>query len=98
MTEFLNHPIQHVDLSKNPDTRALMRAFSSASFQARALSSCTDVYRQMLADTETTIFLGLAGAMVPGGMRQIVVDLIQNHLVDVVVSTGANLFHDFFDA
>jgi deoxyhypusine synthase len=52
----------------------------------------------MIADNEAIIFLGLAGALVPGGMRKIITDLIKNHLVDVIVSTGANLYHDFFEA
>jgi len=49
-------------------------------------------------DEEAVIFLGLAGAMVPAGMRKIIADLIRNHCIDVLVSTGANLFHDFFEA
>ncbi len=52
----------------------------------------------MLLDDETIIFLGLSGALVPGGMRRIIVDLIRNNFIDVIVSTGANLFHDFFEA
>jgi deoxyhypusine synthase len=98
MAEFLSRRIKHVDLSEGMDVPALTGAFSSASFQARNLSRCVEVYRQMLADDEAIIFLGLAGALVPGGLRKIIRDLIGNHLVDVVVSTGANLFHDFFEA
>jgi len=52
----------------------------------------------MLADDEAVIFLGLAGALVPAGMRKIIADLVRHHFVDVLVSTGANLFHDFFEA
>ena len=40
---------------------------------------------------------GLAGAMVPGGMRRVIVYLIENRLIDVLVSTGANLFHDVYE-
>ncbi len=97
MAQFLDKPIEHVDVSKSSDVRGLTTAFSSASFQARSLGRCVDVYRQMLADDEAVIFLGLAGALVPAGMRKIIADLIRNHLVDVVVSTGANLYHDFFE-
>jgi deoxyhypusine synthase len=45
----------------------------------------------------TVIFLGLAGAMVPAGMRNILVYLIKNRLIDCLVSTGANLFHDIHE-
>ncbi len=98
MNPFLQKPIEHVDVSENMDVRTLTSAFSSVSFQARSLSRCVEVYRQMLADEEAVIFLGLAGALVPGGMRKVIADLIANHLVDVMVSTGANLYHDFFEA
>src|SRR3989338_2101693 len=48
---------------------------------------------KMLND-RTTIFFGLAGAMVPAGMRGIIAYLIKNRYIDCLVSTGANLFHD----
>lgn len=98
MAKYLNKSTKHVDVSNDKSLHALMTSFSRASFQARNLSRCVDVYRQMLTDDEAVIFLGLAGALVPAGMRKIIADLIRNHLVDVLVSTGANLFHDFFEA
>lgn len=97
MAKYLEKPIEHVDVSTDKDLRALVTSFSRASFQARNLSRCVDVYRQMLRDEEAVIFLGLAGALVPAGMRKITADLIRCHLVDVLVSTGANLYHDFFE-
>jgi deoxyhypusine synthase len=47
--------------------------------------------------TNTVVFFGLAGAMVPAGMREILVYLIKNRFVDCLVSTGANLFHDIHE-
>ncbi len=51
----------------------------------------------MLDDPACVIFLGLSGAMIPGGMRRVIRDMIEMKLVDVVVSTGANMFHDLFE-
>ena len=98
MAKYLNKSTEHVDVSNDDGLHALITSFSRASFQARNLSRCVDVYRQMLSDDEAVIFLGLAGALVPAGMRKIIADLIRHHFVDVLVSTGANLFHDFFEA
>ena len=53
---------------------------------------------EMLSNPEYTVFLSLAGPMVPGGLRRIIVDLIEMEFVDVVVSTGANLVHDMVEA
>jgi deoxyhypusine synthase len=52
----------------------------------------------MLADEDAVIFLGLSGALIPGGMRKVLTNMVRHRLVDVVVSTGANLYHDFLEA
>jgi len=40
----------------------------------------------MLKDPACIIFLGLSGAMIPGGMRNVIRDMIEMKLVDVMVS------------
>jgi deoxyhypusine synthase len=52
----------------------------------------------MLSDSTCVIFLGLSGAMIPGGMRKVIHDMVEMNLVDVIVSTGANIFHDIFES
>jgi deoxyhypusine synthase len=42
--------------------------------------------------------MGLAGAMVPAGMRAIVADLVRDGYVDALVTTGANLTHYAIEA
>ena len=42
--------------------------------------------------------MGMSGAMVPAGMRETVKFLIENRLIDVLVSTGANFFHDVHES
>lgn len=69
---------------------------SGASFQGRNLSNAYGVWKNMLSD-RTTIFLGLAGALVPAGMRKLIVHVIENRWIDCLVSTGANLFHDIHE-
>jgi len=56
------------------------------------------VYLRMLADPTCVIFMGLSGAMIPGGMRKVIHDMIEMKLIDVLVSTGANIFHDLFES
>jgi deoxyhypusine synthase len=98
MAKYLDKRIGHIDVSSNGELNDLVMSFSRASFQARNISRCVEVYRQMLSDDEAVIFFGLAGAMVPAGMRRIIADLIRCRLIDVLVSTGANLYHDVFEA
>jgi deoxyhypusine synthase len=74
----------------------LMNALGDTSFQARNLGLATEIWSRMLRD-DVTIFMGLAGAMVPAGMRRVVTYLVENRLIDCLVSTGANLYHDLYE-
>ncbi len=94
--DFLKKHIKHIDFENIKTISDLVDAFHESSFQSRNIAQCFDVYQAMLEDeTRPIIFLGLAGAMVPGGMRKIIRDMIEFNFIDVLVSTGANLFHDF---
>src|SRR5207302_5528107 len=66
------------------------------SFQGRNLATARHVWLKMLQD-DVTIFLGMAGALSAGGLRLIIAHLIMNRYVDVLVSTGANLYHDLHE-
>jgi deoxyhypusine synthase len=45
-----------------------------------------------------TIFLGLSGAMVPAGMKKVISLMVAENMIDVLVSTGANMYHDVVEA
>jgi deoxyhypusine synthase len=76
---------------------ALMARMGRTAFQARNLGHAVRIWRAMLDEEGTVVFLGLAGAMVPAGMRPLLVHIIENRLIDVLVSTGANLYHDIYE-
>jgi deoxyhypusine synthase len=93
--EFLNKRVEPVDVEKVNTTSEMLRAFNSTSFQSRNLARCADIYVHMLQDpAEPTIFIGLAGAMIPAGMKKVISTLVKKNMVDVIVSTGANTYHD----
>jgi deoxyhypusine synthase len=97
-SKILRKPIRHLDLNGVQNLFDLVQAFQHTSFQSRNVYKCYDVFRKMLEDPECLIFLGLSGAMIPGGMRQVISGMIRMKLVDVIVSTGANMFHDLFES
>jgi len=76
----------------------LTRALGGCGFGAGRLAQACDIYEAMVRDTATTKFFGLAGAMVPAGMRSIISGLIRDGYIDVLVSTGANLVHDLLES
>jgi deoxyhypusine synthase len=96
-SKFLSRPVEHLDLKKVHSIFEMVQSFQHTSFQSRNIFKCFETYRNMLADPRCLIFLGLSGAMIPGGMRKVIRDMIEMKLVDVVVSTGANIFHDLFE-
>ncbi|HUL29923.1 MAG TPA: deoxyhypusine synthase family protein [Thermodesulfobacteriota bacterium] len=97
-SKFLHQPVQHLNPKKTKTLLDLVQAFQFTSFQSRNLFKCFEVFRKMLDDPECIIFLGLSGAMIPGGMRKVIRDMVEMKLIDVLVSTGANLFHDLFES
>ena len=52
----------------------------------------------MLRDPDCGIILCLAGSLINAGLKKVFVDLIRHHMVDAIVSTGANMVdQDFFE-
>jgi deoxyhypusine synthase len=74
----------------------VLERMQGTAFQGKNLGIAFDVWKKMLAD-DCTIMMGMSGAMVPAGMRRLVVRMIENRLIDCLVSTGANFFHDLHE-
>ncbi len=91
--------INQVDFDKIKNVADLVEAFQGASIQARNVGQCADIFERMLKDKERpTIMLGLAGPLIAAGLRKVIRDLIHHNMVDVVVSTGAILYQDYYAA
>ncbi len=91
--EILSRPTRPLMIDRSKSVADLLEKMQGVSFQGRNLATAYQVWRRMLRD-RTMIMMGMAGAMVPAGMRRLVVYLIKNRLIDCLVSTGANFFHD----
>lgn len=96
--QLLSKEVKHIDI-KQFDFSALLDAMGDTAFQAKNLSRAAKIYTQMLEDPQCSIILCVAGSIVSAGMKKIIVDLIENNMVDAIVSTGANIVdQDFFEA
>ncbi|WP_405307288.1 deoxyhypusine synthase [Methanobrevibacter sp.] len=60
----------------------------------RACNILTD----MIQDEDMKVFMSLGGPLIPGGMRNIVSQMIENGHVNLIVSSGANITHDLVEA
>jgi len=94
---FDHDPVAHAEARAGMTVGDLAAEYGSAGFGAGALHEAVDIYAEMLGDGVTN-FVGLAGAMVPAGMRRLVADMVRDGHVDALVTTGANLTHDTIEA
>jgi len=94
--EILSTPTRPLAVDKRKNVGALLEKMQGISFQGRNLANAYHVWQRMLQD-RVMIMMGMSGAMVPAGMRRLVVYLIKNRLIDCLVSTGANFFHDIHE-
>jgi len=96
--DFLQREVEHIDI-KSFNSIPIIEQFEKMSFQARNLARAAVIYDRMLSDKNCTIILCLAGSLFSAGLKKAVYDLIDNNMVDVIVSTGAVIVdQDFFEA
>jgi deoxyhypusine synthase len=82
-----------------PQGSAEIRHLIDEGFQAfnagRLSEACHIFAGKMLApENDVTIGLTVAGAMTPAGLGGSVIEMMERGLVDFIISSGANLYHD----
>ena len=88
-------PIRYYRPRGSQDIRQLIDEGFQAFNAARLGEACrifTD--KMLLPEHDTTIGLTIAGALTPAGLGGCFVEFMERGLVDFVISTGANLYHD----
>lgn len=93
----LKRPTRPIEVHPDKTISELVADMALTGFQGRKLGEAAEAWTSMLKKREMVIWLGLAGAMVPAGMREIVTYLIKRRMVDVLVTTGATLYHDAYE-
>jgi deoxyhypusine synthase len=97
-SDFLTTPVVSIDI-KQHDVRPLVDAMADMAFQARNLGRAARIYDAMLADAECSVLVCMAGSLCSAGLREVFIDMIEHHMADAIVATGANIVdQDFFEA
>jgi deoxyhypusine synthase len=88
-------PIRYYRPKGSQDVRHLVDEGFQA-FNAARLSEACAVFSEKMLDPaqDTTIALTVAGALTPAGLGGCVIEMMDRGLVDFIISTGANLYHD----
>jgi len=95
----LSAPIRAIHVRKGMSAADLAAGMAGMSIQARNLGRCCEVLSRMYTDRDRpTVILGLAGPLIAAGLRRVIRDLVVGGYVDVLVSTGAILYQDVYQA
>jgi deoxyhypusine synthase len=96
--ELLKETVKHIDITSF-DATPIINSMRDMSFSSRDTASAADILNLMLADTECSTILTLAGSTSAGGCMQVYVDMVKNNMIDAIVATGASIVDmDFFEA
>ena len=86
--------IEPLQLAGNENVADLIdHVYANSGFNGRRLAEGAQLFSRMIND-DATIALTLAGAMTPIGMSGVISSLIEAGFVDLIISTGANIYHD----
>jgi len=92
-------PVHHIKIKSKMTVSELVKEMESTNVVGSGrLGKAVSILEQMIKDKDCIIFLGIAGAMVPSGMREIMLDILESRYIDVFVTTGANLTHDLAES
>src|SRR5512136_3438032 len=87
-------PVEPMRLRKGMSVVDLVDVYRRAgAFNGGRLAEGCDLFGRMI-DSDATIALTVPGAMAPAGLGGAIQAMIEAGFVDLVVATGANLYHD----
>lgn len=95
--QLLSRPVKHIDITAF-DGRLIIDGYREMAYSARTLAKAADIYSMMLRDAGCAVIVTLAGSLVSAGLKRALITLVENNMVDAIVSTGANIVdQDFFE-
>lgn len=90
--------LKNLDLNKCNSFSDLTKEMSMTAFGGRQLGEAVDVAEAMIKDKGCLKVLTLSGAVTIAKMNLVICDMIDNNMVDVIISTGALISHGFIDS
>lgn len=86
-------PLATLDLSKVNNFEELLQHMSRTAFGGRNLGEALDVLEKMISDSDCKIVFTISGAMTIAKMGKIVCDMMDEKIIDMMISTGAIMAH-----
>src|SRR4028118_1624735 len=95
-SKYLTVPTRPVQVDRDRPVAGLLEKMEGTGFGARQLAEAHRIWLDMLGDG-TACVVSCSGALIPAGMRRLLAYVIKNRFVDVLVCSGALLFHDLHE-
>ncbi len=86
-------PLEPLDVTKTATFDQMLRAMSRTAFSGRNLGEAADVLYQMATDDKCFVVMTLSGAMTMAKMGLVITEMIDQGMVNAIVSTGALMCH-----
>ncbi len=97
--KLLSKKVEQLKISRNMRVSDMVGRMAGMSVQARNIGRCAEVLDGLYRSKKRrTVLLGLAGPLIAAGLRSVIRDLVAGGYVDVVVSTGAIIYQDVYQA
>ncbi|HHS13918.1 MAG TPA: hypothetical protein ENN03_09160 [bacterium] len=80
-------------IRRGMDISEILELMGGTAFEARNVYRGARLFESMINDKDV-IWLGIAGAGIAGGMGGMVISLLKAGFIDVICSTGAQIYHD----
>ncbi|TFG67966.1 MAG: deoxyhypusine synthase, partial [Methanomassiliicoccus sp.] len=88
-------PITDMDITPEMSVNELtFQMFASGGFTAKKLGQACEILRSMLNEKNCTIFLSFPACIISTGTRGVIRKLVEEKLVDVIITTCGTLDHD----
>ncbi len=91
--------VRQLNVDKDMKISQLIDQFDASGVlgSGRVARSC-NILADMIRDEGMSVFMSLGGPLIPGGLRNIVTQMISKNHVDLIISSGANITHDLLEA
>ena len=91
--------VNQIDVTEDMKIIDLINQFNNSGvLGAGRVGRACNILTEMIKDEDMKVFMSLGGPLIPGGMRNIVSQMIKKGHVDLIVSSGANITHDLLEA
>lgn len=90
-------PLDPIDVTKTRTASELLEAMSKTAFSGRSLGEAAEIMVEMARDPECFTVLTLSGAMTIAKQGLLITEMIDQGLVQAVVSTGALMCHGLIE-